>query len=38
MVLQMPVGSIGPVRRRALDQLRRDRRLAELDEDLEHCR
>jgi RNA polymerase sigma factor (sigma-70 family) len=38
MALQMPVGSIGPVRRRALDQLRRNRRLAELDEDLEYCR
>lgn len=38
MTLQMPVGSIGPVRRRALDQLRRNRRLAELDEDLAYCR
>jgi DNA-directed RNA polymerase specialized sigma24 family protein len=36
--LEMPVGSIGPTRMRALQRLRRNRRLAELDEDLEYCR
>lgn len=38
MALEMPVGSIGPTRMRALQRLRRNRRLAELDEDLEYCR
>jgi RNA polymerase sigma factor (sigma-70 family) len=36
--LEMPVGSIGPTRMRALQRLRRNRRLAELKEDLECCR
>lgn len=38
MALEMPVGSIGPTRRRALQRLRRNRRLADLEEDLELCR
>lgn len=38
MALEMPVGSIGPTRRRALQRLSRNLRLAELEEDLELCR
>jgi RNA polymerase sigma factor (sigma-70 family) len=38
VALAMPVGSIGPTRRRALQRLRRNRRLAELEEELEYCR
>lgn len=36
--LEMPVGSIGPTRRRALQRLRHNRHLAELEEELELCR
>jgi DNA-directed RNA polymerase specialized sigma24 family protein len=36
--LEMPVGSIGPTRRRALDRLGRNHRLAALDEELACCR